>query len=233
MRLSFLALATVLVLALASCSSEQPVERDDTEARSKILQPGRPGEPNETLDPDATVEEPGASDADIAFMQMMVPHHAQALEMSELAQTRASDEQVVSLSRRIKGAQGPEIVSMSSWLQSRDLAVPESMADAGGVTDHSGHSDHSRHGEDQGGEVTATAMGMLSDARMTELARARGARFDRLFLSGMIRHHQGAVDMALDEMDAGTDTLALELAADVAAGQQAEIRRMVDIRRRL
>ena len=75
--------------------------------------------------------------------------------------------------------------------------------------------------------------GMLTDRQMTELAHARGAEFDRLYITGMIQHHEGAVAMARDEMEAGSDTIALELAADVAAGQQAEIGRMVAIRRDL
>ena len=233
-RLPHLVLVVVLGLGLAACSSEEPPDAgsEDSEAQSKIIQPGRPGEGNETLDPDATVEEPVTNDADVTYMQMMVPHHAQALEMSELAQTRARDEQVVAISRRIKGAQGPEIVGMASWLESRDLEVPESMDDLGGMEMQGGdHSDHSDHG---GGDSMAPAMqGMLSDAQMTDLAQARGAVFDRLFLAGMISHHEGAVLMARDEMEAGSDTLALELAADVAAGQQAEIGRMVDIRRTL
>ncbi len=227
--LTHLALVGVLAFGLVACSSEEPAERDRAEARSKILQPGRPGEGNETLDPNTVLGEPSTNETDVAFMQMMVPHHAQALEMSELAQSRARDGQVVAISRRIKGAQGPEIVSMSSWLQSRDLEVPESMEDAASMDmsrgDHSGH----EGGDDSGGAAMAMH-GMLSEREMTDLARARGREFDRLFIAGMIRHHEGAVAMARDEMEAGSDQLALELAADVAAGQQAEISRLVDIR---
>ena len=123
-------------------------------------------------------------------MQMMVPHHAQALEMSELAQSRARDGQVVAISRRIKGAQGPEIVSMSSWLQSRDLEVPESVEDAASMDmsrgDHSGH----EGGDDSGGAAMAMH-GMLSEQEMTDLARARGREFDRLFIAGMIQSPRG------------------------------------------
>ena len=230
--LTHLALVGVLAAGLVGCSSEEPAEQDEGEARSKIIQPGRPGEGNETLEPDTVLGRPSTNEADIAFMQMMVPHHAQALEMSELAQTRARNGQVVAISRRIKGAQGPEIVSMSSWLQSRDLEVPESMDDAAS-TDGSG-GDHSGHGGDHSDDEAPTAMhGMLSEQEMADLARARGRAFDRLFIAGMIQHHEGAVAMARDEMEEGSDQLALELAADVAAGQQAEIGRMVDIRDQL
>ena len=225
MRLPHLALVGVLGLGLVACSSDEPTERDDTQAQSKVIQPGRPGEGNETVDPE-TVEEPAANESDVAFMQMMVPHHAQALEMSQLAQSRAADHQVLAIARRIKGAQGPEIVGMASWLESRGLPVPDSMDDAtggGSGHDHGGHHDHG----------SLAMRGMLTDRQMTELAHARGAEFDRLYITGMIQHHEGAVAMARDEMEAGSDTIALELAADVAAGQQAEIGRMVAIRRDL
>jgi uncharacterized protein (DUF305 family) len=226
-RLLPLALVAVLGLGLVACSSEEPAENDETEARSKILQPGRPGEGNETLDPDTAIGEPATNDTDVAFMQMMVPHHAQALEMSQLAQSRARSEQVVAISRRIKGAQGPEIVGMSSWLQSRDLEVPESIADVGDPHESDDHGDHAA------GAGTMAMHGMLSQREMAALADSRGRAFDRLYVAGMIQHHEGAVAMAREEMEAGSDTLALELAADVAAGQQAEIRRLFDIRRRL
>ena len=230
--LTHLALVGVLAVGLVGCSSEEPAERDEADAQSKIIQPGRPGEANETLDPDTVVGEPSTNETDIAFMQMMVPHHAQALEMSELAQTRARNAQVIAISRRIKGAQGPEIVSMSSWLQSRDLEVPESMDDAASMDmsggDHSGHD-----GGDHSGDAAMAMHGMLTEQEMTDLARARDDEFDRLFIAGMIQHHEGAVAMAREEMEAGSDQLALELAADVGAGQQAEIARMVDIRDQL
>ncbi len=233
MRLSHLALVCVLGLAACSGSDDEPAERDDTEPRSLVIQPGRPGEDNETVDPDDVVAQPGTDGADVAFMQQMVPHHAQALEMSQLAQTRASDDQVVAMARRIKGAQGPEILGMTSWLQSRGLEVPETMGDAlgmGGSGGHSGHGGHSHGGDDTG---AMSRHGMLTERQMSALAAARGAEFDRLFVAGMIQHHEGAVAMARDEMEAGSDTVAMELAADVAAGQQAEIRRLVDIRRQL
>jgi uncharacterized protein (DUF305 family) len=225
-RLPHLALVTVLGLGLVACSDDAPAERDDTQARSKIIQPGRPGESNRTVDPDDVVAQPGTNAADITFMQQMIPHHAQALEMSQLAQSRADDEQVVAIARRIKGAQGPEILGMTSWLQSRDLEVPESMDDLPGMDMSGGHGGHGGHG-------AASMNGMLTDRQMSELAGASGAEFDRLFIAGMIQHHEGAVEMAHGEMEAGSDTVALELAADVAAGQQAEVRRMVAIRGQL
>jgi uncharacterized protein (DUF305 family) len=230
-RLPHLALVCVLGLGVVACSASEDESpgSNDSATQGKVLQPGRPGEANETVDPDDVVAQPGTDRADVAFMQQMVPHHAQALEMSQLAQTRASDDQVVAMARRIKGAQGPEILGMTSWLRSRGLEVPETMADAMGA--EGGHGGHGSHGGD---DRAATARhGMLTERQMSALAAARGNRFDRLFLAGMIQHHEGAVAMARDEIEAGSDTVAMELAADVAAGQQAEIRRLVAIRRQL
>lgn len=221
MRLAALALVGALVLVVGSCSSDEPAppgDRGDAAAQSRILQPGQPGEPNQTLDPDTTLDAAPWNEADAAFMQMMVPHHAQALEMAELAPTRAAADGVVALARRIEGAQGPEIRSMASWLALRELPVPESMDDLAGH----GHGGHAM-----------PMTGMLTEAQLAELEAARGARFDRLFLAGMIQHHQGAVDMAGAELEEGSDQLALELAADISTGQLAEIRRMLDLRRTL
>ena len=225
MRPTIAAIALCLAMALPACSGETGAgdaqgERQEPEARSNIVQPGRPGEPNQTLDPDTTIEESAWNDADAAFLQMMIPHHAQALEMCELAQTRSDDERVLSLSRRIKGAQGPEIVSMASWLQARRLHVPKSAEDLS--TGHGAHAGHGGHGP--------SMPGLLTDAEMDALRLARGHRFDRLLLDGMIQHHRGAVDMARTALTDGADLLANEMANDIAVGQAAEIGRMKDIR---
>lgn len=224
MRLSPLALAAVLVLGSAACSAEERPAREESEARSKILQPGRPGEANETVDPDTTLAAAPANEADELFVRMMVPHHAQALEMCALARSRARDERVLALARRIQGAQGPELLTLTSWLQSRGLEVPRTMDD---LASHEGHADHEAHNR------ALAEHGMLTEGQMRSLGRARGAAFDRLFLAGMIQHHEGAVAMAGTALAEGADTLALELAADIAAGQTAEIDRLRDVRRRL
>lgn len=217
MRLAVVACsALILGSALTGCSQSDgatPAGAGDDVARSQILQPGRPGEANQTLPPDATVPSAPFNEADTSFMQLMIPHHAQALEMSELARTRTADRSVLSLARRIEGAQGPEIRSMASWLAARGQAVPDAAA-------HADHADHAMPG-------------MLTQEQMSELADARGAAFDALYLAGMIEHHQGAVDMAGEELEGGSDLLALELAADISTGQLAEIRRMEDLQRAL
>lgn len=179
-----------------------------------VLQPGRPGEEATTGGP-VEVEEGGYNHSDIAFVQMMIPHHAQALEMSELAAERAGSRPVRVLASRIRAAQGPEILLMSSWLEERNLDVPT-------PSDDPSEFDHGEHGHDP-------MMGMLTDAEMDALAAARGARFDRLFLAGMIQHHEGALDMAGTVAVDGEDLRVAELAADVDVTQRVEIDRMQDL----
>ena len=207
-------------LLLTGCSGGADDDRPaPSAAREKgdvaILQPGRPGEEAETVGPDDVPVAADWNHADVAFVQMMVPHHAQALEMSALAPRRASSEQVLALARRIKGSQGPEVLTMSSWLQTRDIEVPKAGEDPS-------HYDHGEHGHME-------MQGMLTREQLAELKAARGARFDRLFLRDMIGHHQGAVDMAQQVAVEGTDVQVSEIAADVNTGQTAEIDRMRDL----
>jgi uncharacterized protein (DUF305 family) len=208
-----------LALCLSACTADEPAAEAQPSASPssdgpRVIQPGRPGEENEVVGPGNVdlVADP-ANGQDAMFMQMMVPHHAQAIEMSALAPKRAEDERVLALARRIGGAQGPEILTMEGWLQERGLEVPEAMWGDDGHTDH----DH---------EMMA---GMLTAAQMKELRKARGSRFDRLYLRGMIRHHQGAVDMSGEQMADGSEQLALEMASEISAGQAAEIGRMREL----
>ena len=212
-RLVALALTALL---LTGCSGDDDGEPAPSAAGKNgdvtILQPGRPGEEAETIDPDDVPEGADWNHSDVAFVQMMVPHHAQALEMSALAPERASSKQVLALARRIKGAQGPEVLTMSSWLQTRDIEVPKAGEDPSSY-------DHGEHGHME-------MAGMLTESELAQLKGSRGARFDRLFLRGMIGHHQGAVDMARHVAVDGTDLRVSEIAADTATGQAAEIHRM-------
>lgn len=214
-------------LALGGCStgSEAEPAASSTPAASAgddsitILQPGRPGEQAETVGADAVPEEDDANHSDVAFVQMMVPHHEQALVMSRLAPGRASSPQVKALARRIKGSQGPEVLVLASWLQAHDIDVPRAGEDPMSY-------DHGEHGH--------TPMeGMLTEQQMTQLRASTGAEFDRMFLTRMIAHHQGAVQMAQTVAVDGTDLRVSEIAADVTVEQQAEINRMRDLLRSL
>jgi len=243
-----LAVALTVVGVSAACTGEQPSARpahstasaspdSARPANSTVVQPGRPGEPARTLPPDATVAGTRWNGADVDFVQMMIPHHAQALRMCALARTRADDPQVAAVARRIDAAQAPEILALSSWLQDRGLPVPS--APGAGSGPHATHgSMHHQHGSrpQHGPEHAEAGMrmpGMLSAAEMRTLAEASGARFDRLFLADMIRHHGGAVTMAEQVAVSGSDLRVSEIAAEVATEQRAEIDRMRTVRSQL
>lgn len=205
----------VLILSMSACAPQQPdAATADGDASPDVLQPGGPGEGNETISPEDAEKavEPEFNEADVAFMQMMVPHHAQAIVMAELAEQHARSDRVRELAARIRAAQGPEILMMASWLEQRDMAVPSAAEDPS-------EWDHSEHGHNG-------MVGMLTEAQMDDLERARGAVFDRLFLKAMVQHHRGAIDMADDVAVDGIDIMVSEVAADVALTQTAEIDRM-------
>jgi uncharacterized protein (DUF305 family) len=143
------------------------------------------------------------NDADVTFAREMVPHHEQALEMARLAATQAESPQVQDLARRIEAAQDPEITTMERWL----AAWGESERD-GGTADHGGDA------------------GLMSEQEMSELRQANGATFDRLFLEMMVRHHESAIEMAVQELDMGKFPEAKQLAREIRDAQRAEVDEM-------
>ncbi|MGW4289743.1 DUF305 domain-containing protein [Streptomyces sp. NPDC004673] len=155
---------------------------------------------------------PAGTDAhnaqDVTFAQGMIPHHQQALEMARLAPGHAASAEVKALAARIEKAQDPEIRTMTGWLKSWGEEPP--MAGM----------DHSRHGG------MAGMSGMMSADDMTALEKSTGADFDRKFLTLMVAHHQGAVEMAKTEKAKGRDGRATTMADDVIAAQSAEIKQM-------
>jgi uncharacterized protein (DUF305 family) len=150
-----------------------------------------------------------ANAADIKFATDMIPHHQQAVAMAEVAETRASNPGVKQLAAKIKQAQDPEIKTMSDWLRQWGAPVP-SMSSGG----HGGH----------GGMP-----GLMSDDEMKQLMAASGRDFDRMFLEMMIRHHQGAIEMATTELQQGSNPQAKQLAQQIATSQAAEVRQMQDL----
>lgn len=180
------------------------------------VQPGRPGEPTSTV---VGAAEQRWNHDDIAFVQMMLPHHRQALEMAALAPDRAEDERVLALAERIAAAQAPEVLVLASLLAERGVDVPEPGEDPRKY-------DHAEHGHH-------AMQGMLTTAQLAALAEAQGADFDRLFLERMVDHHAGAVAMAADVRRTGASQRVAELALDVQAGQAAEITRMAQLLRDL
>lgn len=156
------------------------------------------------------------TEADVHFMTGMIGHHAQALVMVSLAPERAASSAIRTLAARIENSQKDEIALMQRWLRDRGQKVPEVHIEGTTLRVHG--ADHAMH-----------MPGMLTDAQIRELAAARGAEFDRLFLKYMIQHHQGAVGMVRELFStdgAGMDEEASKLAADVHVDQITEINRM-------
>jgi uncharacterized protein (DUF305 family) len=200
-----------------------------------IFQPGAPGAPSRVITAAEALElaRTTYTQDDVRFMQHMIVHHAQAVEMVELLETHGANPTVKLLGRRIALSQEAEMALMREWLTERGQSTDMGGMDHGGMNhgamDHGGM-DHSAHaGHDMAPSETALMPGMLSPAQMVRLGAARGADFDRLFLTGMIQHHQGALDMVADLLehpDAAQDTLLSDFTTSVVADQSTEILRM-------
>lgn len=199
-----------------------------------IFQPGAPGAASRVITPGQAVSLSRSTftAADVAFMQHMLVHHAQAVEMVGLLETRGASPAVKLIGRRIALSQQAEMDLMRDWLAQR--GQPLAMA---GMASHAGmdHSAHASHGTTHGAghalpaDDTPVMPGMLSPAQIQTLAAASGPAFDRLFLQGMIQHHQGALDMVdglLANPGAGEDPMLSEFTASVVADQSTEILRM-------
>ncbi|MEK6439189.1 DUF305 domain-containing protein [Pseudonocardia sp. T1-2H] len=190
--------------------------------------PASPAAPNAT--PTTTAAAPAASTvhnaADVAFVQAMIPHHAQAIAMSQFAEQRATSPQVKQLATQISQAQGPEIAQMQAMLQSWGLpAQPTSSAGTSGTTGMNGMNGGSTSAT-PGASGTSGMPGMMSDQQMQQLSAATGTAFDRMFLQMMIQHHTGAVDMSQTELRDGQNPDAKALAQKIIDAQRAEITQM-------
>src|SRR5215510_1854325 len=196
-----------LVTAVSACSSG---DEDEPEG-PRVVQLGGPGEAGQELSDEEVSElgDPLYSDADVAFVQTMIPHHEQAIEMVALIGKRTDNPDLPKLAERMRVSQLTEIDQLESWLIERDEQVPI------------GHHHHMAH-HDQ------LMPGMLTDAEMKQLAGARGPTFDRLFLQYMIRHHEGAMVMVEDLLGSGNgqEPNLFQLAQHIGPDQGIEIARM-------
>jgi uncharacterized protein (DUF305 family) len=199
-----LAAIALVVLGAASC-------RAAVDAGPQIVQPGAPGQPTRIISPHQAIDlsQVQHTAADVRFMQAMIGHHAQALEMTALVPARSGREDLRLLAARIEASQADEIGMMQSWLEVRGEQPP---------VDHA----HQTPG-------APLVPGMLTAGEMDQLAAANGAVFDELFLTFMIRHHEGALIM-VDELfataRAAQDPEIFAFASDVDADQRMEIARM-------
>ena len=144
----------------------------------------------------------GFNQQDTTFASNMIQHHGQAVQMADLVASRSTDQKVIDLAAKIKAAQSPEIATMNSWLKSWGMPEVEDMS-----------------GMDMGGSMP----GMMSAADLADLAAAKGAEFDRMFLTMMVAHHEGAITMAKEQVTKGKNADAKALAGKVVADQSAEI----------
>jgi len=184
-----------------------------------IVQPGAPGKPTQTLPPSTRAMLPPRSPKDVEFMQGMIMHHAQAVEMTALIEARTENKDLRLLGARISHSQAEEIKFMQRWLEARGEPVSLPMPKMSGM-DMSGMNMSSH---------PMLMPGMLTPEQMEALKRAKGTEFDRLFLTGMIQHHGGALTMVTDlfgTAGAGQDAVLFNFATDVDSGQRAEIRIM-------
>lgn len=177
-----------------------------------VVQPGPPGSPSRRLPPSTTGVAPQRSQADVEFMQGMIMHHGQAVEMTALIPSHTENKEIRFLGARIGLSQADEMKFMKRWLLAR--GEPVSMAMPGMPDmDKSGNSMHAMPG-------------MLTPQQMDELRQAKGTEFDRLFLTGMIQHHNGALVMVkqlFDTPGAGQDADLFDFATDADNTQRAEI----------
>jgi len=204
--------AAALCAATSWAGPPRALAAQDPAPPPRIVQPGAPGQPTREIDAAAAIESRDVrhTDADVAFMQGMLAHHAQAVEMTKLVADRTSSPAITKLAARIAASQADEIAMMQEWLRRRAAAVPDEAAH------HHGH--------------PGTPMpGMLTPDEMARLRDATGTDFDARFLEGMIRHHEGALVMVrnlLATPGAGQEPELYAFVADVEADQGMEIRRM-------
>ena len=202
-NLSLSALGVAATIALAGCGS-------DTEPAAPVDESSATTQETTTSTGSGTEVSPEHNNADVMFAQMMIPHHQQAVEMSDMMLAKdAISPEVIDLATQIKDAQGPEIDTMTTWLEAWDRsAMPD-----GGME---GHDMDSMGGMN----------GMMDEDQMAALESAEGDEAAKMFLKSMTEHHNGAVEMAQEEIDNGENTEAIALAEIIVETQQAEIQEM-------
>lgn len=194
-----------------TCFIALPAFAQQTDSQPVVVQPGAPGQPSRVLPPSTRAILPPLSRKDVEFMQGMIMHHAQAVEMTALMESHTENKDLRLLGARISHSQAEEIKFMARWLAARGESEEMDMS----AMDMSSHH--------------MLMPGMLTRKQMNALRNADGAEFDRLFLTGMIQHHNGALIMVNDLFNtagAGQDAELFNFTTDIDSGQRAEIRIM-------
>lgn len=151
------------------------------------------------------------NDADVTFAQGMIPHHEQAVEMAQMAEEQADSAEVKALAAKIEAAQAPEIEKLREWLDEWGAEAPSGSMD---------------HGDMGHGDQDGSMSGMMTEDDMNKLSDASGAEWDEMFLTMMIEHHEGAVEMAQTQVEDGKNPDAIAMAQEIISTQQAEIDEM-------
>ena|ERR1051326_110666 len=224
MRVALLPTGVIPASALAALISLPICAQQAEPGTPVVVQPGAPGQPTRTLPPSTRATLPPSSPKDVEFMQGMIMHHAQAVEMTALMESHTTNKDLRLLGARISHSQSEEIKFMKRWLEARGQPTEMPMPKMSGM-DASGMNMPGMNMSSQ----PMLMPGMLTPKQMEALRSAKGAEFDRLFLTGMIQHHGGALIMVKDlfgTAGAGQDAELFNFATDVDSGQRAEIRIM-------
>ncbi len=209
-----LLVALSVAVCLTGCS-RTPAAQPPASDGAPVVQPGAPGEASKNVAP-SPVAAPAVVTADVRFMQGMILHHAQAIEMVDLLKTRTKRDDMRLFAKKIEVSQNDEMKTMRTWLIDRHQPAPVPAAGHGQLMMISG-------------EPMAPMPGMLTSEQMTALAAASGPAFDRLFLNGMIQHHGGALKMVDDLFSTpggAQDSIVFDFASHVDADQRMDISRM-------
>ena len=216
LRSGFLGGALTCLLTLPICAQQADPKTP------VVVQPGAPGQPTRVLPSSTRAILPLLSRKDVEFMQGMIMHHAQAVEMTALMESHTQNKDLRLLGARISHSQSEQMRFMQRWLVARGepTTMKMQMPDMPGMD---------MPGMDMSSHHQMLMPGMLTQRQMDALRNAKGAEFDRLFLTGMIQHHNGALIMVKDLFDiagAGQDAELFNFTTDVDSGQRAEIRIM-------
>ena len=218
--LAAVAATAVVVSACSNTATETPAPSNTPGASSSA--------------PSAANNEASHNDDDVMFAKAMIPHHQQAIEMSDMVLSKQGiDGEIVSLANQIKDAQGPEIEQMQGWLQ--DWRVASTPSSGTGMPGHDMGDMPSRGDMPGMGHMPGMGgggHGMMSEADMADLQNAQGADAGRVFLTQMIEHHEGAITMAQNEIDNGAFPAAIDMARNIVSSQQQEIATMQEILKR-
>ncbi len=213
-------MAALAALCMAAFCSDglfaMPAQKSDAPkpvvVQPVVVQPGAPGAPTKTLPSSTTGKLPPLARADVEFMQGMIFHHSQAIEMTAMIPSHTGNKNLRALGARIQSSQVDEIKFMKRWLAARGESVPETMPGMPGM--------------DMSGGAMPLMPGMLTPEQMDALQKANGGEFDHLFLTGMIQHHNGALTMVKElfgTAGAGQDADLFDFATDADNTQRAEI----------